>query len=491
MGRNREPLYYEGESPLPPLLSPTIDAQGGANGSLFSEEVEVMCKEVTSRDGKSGSGQHKQGSKQASAASSKPPERLLFLEEPLRKRARLLARRIYKYYMAGTENKPHGHVGRLRAIAERVELACEQQSCGDKDPNAEWSAALAASLKEFAELLQGEQSLSLYELQSSGIIQALLLCLTQADSEQHLCDRVRLFTEALGQSRSPLEDTERAEDALSLLEESSASSLLEMSPPSPAVLLVRKLVQALESREKFPLYSYDNNPPGNVQGFNMLSKRFKVRVERVEPVNDEPAADATSPDARAARRYNAAIPPEWTGKLLKIEPLATVGQLRKFLVKKVFYYLFSYSTTVFSTCTVQYNCSTSIRVYLTNCKIVFYIPNILLCTGRASMASAAASASPLHQAFASDPTRERVSARLPSAHAQRVRVREWHWDGRRHGRGCRSSSRDASSAARAPHVASAVDSAAAPVRAGRLDDSPRRCCCRGGRHAWLHLLARN
>ena len=331
-GRSRDALYYEGESPLPPLFYPTIDAQGG---SLFSEDVEVLCKELSAGDGKSGA---KQSSKNAPTASAKPVERLLFLEEPLRERARLLARRIYKFYMAGTENKPHGHVGRLRAIAERVDVACEQKSSGQQ----EWSASLAVALAELAanaqgeqsqgELLQGEQSVSLYELQSSGIIQALLYCLTEAVCEEHLFERVRLFTASLGQSRS-LEDAERAEEALALLDESSASSLLEMSPPSPAVLLARKLVQALECREKFPLYSYDNNPPGNVQGFNLLSKRFKVRVERIEPLDENEAA--TLPDARPTRRYNASVPPEWSGKLLKIEPLATIAQLRRYLVKKV------------------------------------------------------------------------------------------------------------------------------------------------------------
>ena len=323
-GRNRDAIYYEGETPLPSLFSPTIDAQA-PSGSLFSEDVdvEVVCKEIGAAETKTG---QKQSSKNAPLASSKPPERLLFLEEPLRERARLLARRIYKFYMAGNENKPHGNVGRLRAIAERIDVACEQQSSDDP----EWSAALAAPLLEFAALLQSEQSLSLYELQSSGIIQALLFCLTEAGCEEHLCDRVRLFTAALGQSRS-VEHTELAEEALSLLDDSNASSLLEMSPPLPAVLLARKLVQALESREKFPLYAYDNNPPGNVQGFNMLSKRFKVRVERVEPV-PEPTI---SPDARPALRFNATTPSEWSGKLLKIEPLATVAQLRKYLVKKV------------------------------------------------------------------------------------------------------------------------------------------------------------
>ena len=89
-------------------------------------------------------GREAESSKNAPTASAKPAERLLFLEEPLRERARLLACRIYKFYMAGTENKPHGHVGRLRAIAERVDVACEQQLNGQQ----EWSAALAAALAE-------------------------------------------------------------------------------------------------------------------------------------------------------------------------------------------------------------------------------------------------------------------------------------------------------------------------------------------------------
>ena len=52
-----------------------------------------------------------------------------------------------------------------------------------------------------------------------------------------------------------------------------------------------------------------------------------------EPLDENEAA--TSPDAHPTRRYTASVPPEWSGKLLKIEPLATITQLRRYLVKKV------------------------------------------------------------------------------------------------------------------------------------------------------------
>lgn len=76
--------------------------------------------------------------------------------------------------------------------------------------------------------------------------------------------------------------------------------------------LVRKLVAVLESLEKYPIYLYDL--PNSGYGLQILTRRLRFRLER--------AAGETSLIDR-------------TGRSLKMEPLATVGSLERYLQQMV------------------------------------------------------------------------------------------------------------------------------------------------------------
>jgi E3 ubiquitin-protein ligase HECTD1 len=81
---------------------------------------------------------------------------------------------------------------------------------------------------------------------------------------------------------------------------------------STASILVQKLVSVLESIEKLPVFMYDS--PGGAFGLQILTKRLRFRLERA-------ACESQLFDR--------------SGRTLKMEPLATVAQLNKYLLKMV------------------------------------------------------------------------------------------------------------------------------------------------------------
>lgn len=86
----------------------------------------------------------------------------------------------------------------------------------------------------------------------------------------------------------------------------------EGSDKSTASMLVQKLVSVLESIEKLPVHLYDS--PIGGYGIQILTKRLRFRLERA-------SCETTLFDR--------------SGRTLKMEPLTTIGQLNKFLLKMV------------------------------------------------------------------------------------------------------------------------------------------------------------
>uniref|UniRef100_A0A2K6FS92 E3 ubiquitin-protein ligase n=1 Tax=Propithecus coquereli TaxID=379532 RepID=A0A2K6FS92_PROCO len=80
----------------------------------------------------------------------------------------------------------------------------------------------------------------------------------------------------------------------------------------PAVALIRKLIAVLESIERLPLHLYDT--PGSTYNLQILTRRLRFRLER-----------APGETALIDR----------TGRMLKMEPLATVESLEQYLLKMV------------------------------------------------------------------------------------------------------------------------------------------------------------
>jgi len=156
------------------------------------------------------------------------------------------------------------------------------------------------SFQKLKEFLLDKTSLSLYELSSSGLVSSLLKIfhglLNQTSDEINLAnERAKLF----------------------------CSIFLSDEQPQAFHILIRKLVSILESIEKLPLFLYDT--PSNF-GLQIFSKRFRLQLYY---------------------QNQQQLFTDRTGKSLKIEPLATVGQLKTFLASMVKKFFFSNKIFVF------------------------------------------------------------------------------------------------------------------------------------------------
>lgn len=82
------------------------------------------------------------------------------------------ARALYSRHLASAATRqPRPPVARLRALLARMQRLATQ-------PTGDWQQELNEALEQLSELLCGEELLSAYELQSSGLAPALLQVLS-------------------------------------------------------------------------------------------------------------------------------------------------------------------------------------------------------------------------------------------------------------------------------------------------------------------------
>ncbi|CAF1193643.1 unnamed protein product [Rotaria magnacalcarata] len=194
-------------------------------------------------------------------------------QEQMKHRTTELALLIYNDYLKNVTptNYTRSVLNELKAIVN--------------DLNNDLSLNSFEKLKNF---LVEKTSLSLYELSSSGLVSSLL----------------KIFHGLLDQSSDEINLANERSKLFSLI-------FLSNEQPQAFYILIRKLVSILESIEKLPLFLYDT--PSSY-GLQIFSKRFRFQLHyqnRQQLFTDR------------------------TGKSLKIEPLATVGQLKAFLASMV------------------------------------------------------------------------------------------------------------------------------------------------------------
>ncbi|CAG0885275.1 unnamed protein product [Cyprideis torosa] len=208
--------------------------------------------------------------------------------EAVRSKVRRLAKNLYEKYFHAVQMQPVGAVGALSNISVQLytalqkQLKCERQSL--------WQPMLRAALQDLVSLLMDERAVSAFELHSCKLIPTLISVL---DGEG-----------LLGLSKMVLSRTEIFKECFSIRRSSNGQLI------NPGAALVRKLVSVLESQEKFPTYIYE----APASGLQVLTRRIRFRLERS-------SGNGTLIDR--------------TGRNLKAEPLATVAQLEKYLLKMV------------------------------------------------------------------------------------------------------------------------------------------------------------
>ncbi|XP_075151574.1 ubiquitin fusion-degradation 4-like isoform X2 [Haematobia irritans] len=203
-----------------------------------------------------------------------------------------MARDIYNKYFKAAQAVPRGAVAKLTSIVKRIETALEEQRLPCQS---NWQEKLREALNELSQLLQEDGVVSAYEMHSSGLVQALVAVLSKNYWDN-------------GLSRSKVNKLQK--QRINIFKQCILSNNAKGN--NTASILVQKLVAVLESTEKLPVYLYDAPGPG--YGLQILTKRLRFRLERA-------ACETTLFDR--------------TGRTLKMEPLATIGQLSKYLLKMV------------------------------------------------------------------------------------------------------------------------------------------------------------
>ncbi|XP_023376931.1 E3 ubiquitin-protein ligase HECTD1 isoform X5 [Pteropus medius] len=227
--------------------------------------------------------------------------------EKTKQKVRTMARDLYDDHFKAVESMPRGVVVTLRNIATQLESSWElhtNRQCIESENT--WRDLMKTALENLIVLLKDENTISPYEMCSSGLVQALLTVLNNSmdlDMKQdcsQLIERINVFKTAFSEN----EDDESR----------------------PAVALIRKLIAVLESIERLPLHLYDT--PGSTYNLQILTRRLRFRLER-----------APGETALIDR----------TGRMLKMEPLATVESLEQYLLKMVAkqWYDFDRSSFVF------------------------------------------------------------------------------------------------------------------------------------------------
>ncbi|XP_076983131.1 E3 ubiquitin-protein ligase HECTD1 isoform X10 [Tamandua tetradactyla] len=227
--------------------------------------------------------------------------------EKTKQKVRTMARDLYDDHFKAVESMPRGVVVTLKNIATQLESSWElhtNRQCIEGENT--WRDLMKTALENLIVLLKDENTISPYEMCSSGLVQALLTVLNNSmdlDLKQdcsQLVERINVFKTAFSEN----EDDESR----------------------PAVALIRKLIAVLESIERLPLHLYDT--PGSTYNLQILTRRLRFRLER-----------APGETALIDR----------TGRMLKMEPLATVESLEQYLLKMVAkqWYDFDRSSFVF------------------------------------------------------------------------------------------------------------------------------------------------
>ena len=216
--------------------------------------------------------------------SGKKTKKLVSKADQTKQKIRKLARDIYDHYFEAAQAIPRGIVADLANVVSKVDVAIKKQA--KSNSSSEWKEVLKSALYDLSKLLQEETNVSAYELNSSGLIQCFL----------------KLFGSAASQDK-----TLKVQKKAAKLHAARLAVIREGLSTNTTLALVKKLISVLETIEKLPVYNYDSS-------LQILTKRLRFKLER------GPGEGGLI---------------DRSGRSLKMEPLATVKQLEKYLLKMV------------------------------------------------------------------------------------------------------------------------------------------------------------
>ncbi|KAA8582413.1 hypothetical protein FQN60_009153, partial [Etheostoma spectabile] len=172
--------------------------------------------------------------------------------EKTKQKVKSMARELYDDHFKAVESMPRGVVVTLRNISTQLESAWElhtNRQCIEGENT--WRDLMKTALENLIVVLKDENTISPYEMCSSGLVQALFTVLNNSVELdlKHDCkplmERINVFKAAFSEN----EDDESR----------------------PAVALIRKLIAVLESIERLPLHLYDT--PGSSYNLQVIIRQ--------------------------------------------------------------------------------------------------------------------------------------------------------------------------------------------------------------------------
>ncbi|EFO28334.2 hypothetical protein LOAG_00153 [Loa loa] len=208
--------------------------------------------------------------------------RLRFRAETQKAKLQEMAKEIWDNYLKEAQSKPRDALVELQKASSTVKEICHQKN---GQLSARMLSELEAALKCMHSSVVNDRLLSTFELSISGIVDALLafLKVIQRDTDGEIAIIFRRV----------------------FVEQRSLSAL------------VCKMVSILEAVQKFPQYLYDT-PGGSSFGLQLLNRRIKLKLEQFNP--------NTPCQMQLLDR---------SGRTMKVEPLNTVKQLKRYILRMV------------------------------------------------------------------------------------------------------------------------------------------------------------
>lgn len=246
----------------------------------------------------------------AAGWTGKRGKRLRSKIEAMKQKVKVQAQEIYDKYFKAAQAQPRGVVAKLGQIVAQIERACQKQHMSNRENGSSWREILQSALHDLSQLLQEEGLVSSYEIHSSGLVQALLSLLS---------------TSPWDQGSTPSKANKLQQQRIRVFKSCFKEKHGENGTGSTAMILVHKLVSVMESIEKLPIYLYDS--PGSCYGLQILTRRLRFRLEKG-------AGESSLIDR--------------TGRSLKMEPLSTVTQLERYLLKMVAKQWYDYERSTFA-----------------------------------------------------------------------------------------------------------------------------------------------
>lgn len=229
-------------------------------------------------------------------------------KEQIRIKLSSLARTIYCKYFKDADLTPHGSMASLVKISETLSNCIS--------PNGQMSEMMkekiTATLHELCKIIEEETMLSAYEIQTSGLVTALNNCLNRSLPYSHYTlgkdcsESSEIFKRVFGAAAKNMSTNDTVNDS------------------GPAITLIRKLIMVLETSEKLPVLTYENLGGGS--GLQILLHRLRFKLEH-------------------GNKSTNFI--DHSGRFIKMEPLTTVKEVEKYILKMVSKQWYDYERSTF------------------------------------------------------------------------------------------------------------------------------------------------